>query len=292
MAKKARMGVVQMIPRRQPLVQIKTGPACEMAAITPELAAAWLERNTDNRRVAQARVDQYASEMRDGRWRSTHQGIAFDEDGRLADGQHRLWAIIESGVTVTMPVFRGISREAMLCIDTGRPRSDADAFKFMGDDASHTTVSVARVLYAIYRHNRGADLNVTATVSRHTLRLFHAEMAEAITFSAVNSKLRGLRHACVSGAIASAWFTQPRAALERFKDCYATGVVSGQHESAVVALRDFVASSAAIRGGRSGRTDLLLRASNAIRHFVDGNEVHRLHGRESALFQIPDVAGV
>ncbi len=42
--------------------------------------------------------------MREGHWDTTHQGIAIASDGTLVDGQHRLLAIVESGVTVRMNV--------------------------------------------------------------------------------------------------------------------------------------------------------------------------------------------
>jgi hypothetical protein len=36
--------------------------------------------------------------MVEGRFQVTHQGIGFDEDGQLTDGQHRLQGIVNSGV--------------------------------------------------------------------------------------------------------------------------------------------------------------------------------------------------
>lgn len=58
--------------------------------VTPEMAAKWLEGNVLNRPLKQAHVDRLAREMAAGRWRLTHQGIAFDVSGCLIDGQHRL----------------------------------------------------------------------------------------------------------------------------------------------------------------------------------------------------------
>jgi hypothetical protein len=49
-------------------------------------------------------VSYLAKEMREGRWRLTHQGIALAPDGNLMDGQHRLQAIKEGGVPVSLQV--------------------------------------------------------------------------------------------------------------------------------------------------------------------------------------------
>lgn len=72
--------------------------------ISPEQAAKWLERNDNNRNVNVAKVKKMAKDMREGHWDTTHQGIAIASDGTLVDGQHRLLAIVESGVTVRMNV--------------------------------------------------------------------------------------------------------------------------------------------------------------------------------------------
>jgi hypothetical protein len=85
--------------------------------ITPAMAKAWLEHNANNRSLNQDWVDLLARAMREGKFDTTHQGIAFDADGNVIDGQHRLHAIIASGVTVRMLVTRGL---------TGRARGNID----------------------------------------------------------------------------------------------------------------------------------------------------------------------
>lgn len=70
--------------------------------VTPALAKQWLEKNTNNRNVNFAKVKKMAKDMREGHWDTTHQGIAIATDGTLVDGQHRLMAVVESGVTVRM----------------------------------------------------------------------------------------------------------------------------------------------------------------------------------------------
>jgi len=87
--------------------------------ITPSQAFAWLEGNTHNRPLDQAHVERLARDMKAGRWRLTHQGIAFDTTGLLVDGQHRLWAVIEADVTVPMRVFFNEPPESRHVLDTG-----------------------------------------------------------------------------------------------------------------------------------------------------------------------------
>ena len=60
--------------------------------VTPEMAREWLTHNTHNRPVSRQYVEKYARDMRAGRWHYTNQGIGFDVNGVMTDGQHRLLA--------------------------------------------------------------------------------------------------------------------------------------------------------------------------------------------------------
>lgn len=76
--------------------------------VTPEMASTWLKRNTKNRTISQDHVSRLADQMLSGRWCLNGQTISFDTVGRLLDGQHRLSAVIKSGVAVRMAVATGV----------------------------------------------------------------------------------------------------------------------------------------------------------------------------------------
>jgi hypothetical protein len=94
--------------------------------VTPHLAEQWLAANADNRRIRPSHVDNLAEEMRTGRWRVTHQGIAFSSAGRLIDGQHRLHAILASGQPCTLAVFTGLDDDMFGALDRGARRTVSD----------------------------------------------------------------------------------------------------------------------------------------------------------------------
>lgn len=91
--------------------------------ITPEVATRLLENNSGNRTISDQVVQQYAREMRAGRWKETGNPINISKDGTLLNGQHRLWAIVESGVTLRFHVIYEEDSEAFATFDTGRVRT-------------------------------------------------------------------------------------------------------------------------------------------------------------------------
>lgn len=97
--------------------------------VTPAMAREWLKQNNFNRAQRPDIVADYVRQIRDGRWRRTHQGIAFSEKGTLLDGQHRLFAIVETGITVPMLVFINEPLENHLAIDGGKRRTPLDVVR-------------------------------------------------------------------------------------------------------------------------------------------------------------------
>lgn len=108
--------------------------------ITPLMAKSMLSNNKSNRAVSKQDVLRYSRDMKAGKWMLTHQGILVGKDGALIDGQHRLMAIVKSGVTVKMPVTydESITTPLELPMDTGRKRS---AFVSLGIPTQLSSVS-------------------------------------------------------------------------------------------------------------------------------------------------------
>ena len=67
--------------------------------VTPEMASQWLRSNTANRKPSQAAVKRWAEIMKAHSWKLCSDAIAFDVNGVLINGQYRLMAVIESGMT-------------------------------------------------------------------------------------------------------------------------------------------------------------------------------------------------
>lgn len=120
--------------------------------VTPQYAAEVLaSQNDGNRPVSKARVSRYANEMRRGRWLHTHQGIAFDVNGRLLDGQHRLAAVVEAGVDVVMQVTHDADPKTFGVIDTMKTRSLTDILVLGGYPTNASNCAAVLRMVAGYR---------------------------------------------------------------------------------------------------------------------------------------------
>lgn len=123
-------------------------PTASVVTVDPATAARWLERNGANRTVRAGQVAKFAADMRAGRWQLTGAAVQFATDGRLLDGQHRLHAIVDAGVTVPLFVVRGLDPRAQDYMDTGAKRTLADQLAIAGHANSTILAAGARLGFA------------------------------------------------------------------------------------------------------------------------------------------------
>lgn len=70
--------------------------------ITPEKAKKLIEMQPRNRKPISRKVDQYAQIILAGKWSASHpQGLIFNKQAELIDGQHRLLAVIKANIPVS-----------------------------------------------------------------------------------------------------------------------------------------------------------------------------------------------
>lgn len=86
----------------------------EIMQVTPRLCREWLKTNTRNRPIRPTHVERLRASFERGEYVMTHQGVAFCDDGTIADGQHRLTAIslLPDNHSFPMLVTHGLSHEA------------------------------------------------------------------------------------------------------------------------------------------------------------------------------------
>lgn len=126
------------------LMTSPSGVTYSVELITPEMAAAWLTQNKHNRRQRRASINKYARDMSRGRWMENGTGIAFDLDGNMIDGQHRLEGCVLSGKSFWSLVVTNLPAEAQDTLDDQTKRTMADRLGFHEHENTHVSAAVTR----------------------------------------------------------------------------------------------------------------------------------------------------
>lgn len=179
--------------------------------VDPATAKRWLENNFRNRSLDDDVVNAYARDMTAGVWVATHQGAAFNDRDELIDGQHRLHAVVRSGVTVRMMVTFGLpsviagkEMTTMDAVDRGRTRSVADQLRIQhGMPNGSVIASICHNLGGICFGARTKRLSVG-----QTLEIYRAFEHPATFVILHRAKEHGLRTAGVLAAFAFAGATE------------------------------------------------------------------------------------
>jgi hypothetical protein len=260
-----------------------------MTYVTPQMASAWLAKNNEgNRNVRQADVNLLASEIASGGYEPTHQGIGFYDDGTLADGQHRLHAIVKAGVGVWINVTTGLRRVANHKIDRGIGRTSRDSLHFEGIKADTKKVAVCTCM--IYQF----DTEIAGRCGWHTKKTpseqyaeFYRRFSDAIEFS-MSFPSASRMPAPVAAAVAIAWFTEDRDRLGEFMRILDTGEIFSERDRACLKIRDYV-NRKMYGQGMTARHELFLRCCSALRYFLAGKGLSKLYATQDSAFKFAEV---
>jgi hypothetical protein len=96
------------------------------------MAQEWLEGNVDNRNLREPRVLGHSQVLQRGEWELTGDCLVFDEDGTLLNGQHRLSAVVVTGIPARFVILRGVPAKAQEVMDTGLSRTLGDQLQRRG----------------------------------------------------------------------------------------------------------------------------------------------------------------
>lgn len=140
-------------------------PVVYFEDVTPSLAASYLKHNiSTNRTIRKALVDRYAADMKSGHWSAASGSVMFDHLGNLVDGQHRMSAVVQAGITVRMKMESIPEGASLEGIDRGRSRTIGDLLELRGlADKGHgiSLAAAAKSLYCLSRGTMSVDNQTT-----------------------------------------------------------------------------------------------------------------------------------
>lgn len=203
--------------------------------ITPEIAESMLASTNPNRHVRMTYVNRLAREMSEGRWRTNGEAIIVDERGMLLDGQHRLRAIMDSGLPQMMLVVRGVSHEAMPTIDCGIKRTAGDVLGMRGRMNSNVLAGMVKMLIAW-------EIGIQRWVSSHAEILSYLDEHPELEASAARAAKPPRGISAVLCATAHAIFARiDQEAADQFVDDMYSGASMDRHDPVLVLRNRFLA---------------------------------------------------
>ena len=160
----------------------------ELKTITPEWAAQILaHKNGGNRPKNRIHVESLAKEMKAGRWKVNGDTICLNGT-KLIDGQHRLSAVVMSGVTIQSFVVEGLPSDVFDTKDVGKRRSAGDTLSVSGNQNACRLAAALIVIdkYLTSRSDKGVNYSNTE------IRGLLAKYPDVPASLQTSYKLRGL----------------------------------------------------------------------------------------------------
>ena len=279
----------------KPVEAIVNQSAAQLFDVTPELAARWLEHNTRNRKLRQSVVNRYAADMKAGRWMVTGDAIAFDRNGAIINGQHRLWAVLEANITVQMLVVFDLEPDTVAVLDDHLKRNlvDVEGIRKPGSTVGSVHAAVAKLLletsigltavdkrYALQAVTRQQQLDILDT---HWLAI---EFAYRDCFH--SRKMRNVTVASTLTPVARAYYTQDRSRLISFGKVMINGMVESPADQPAILLRNYLLRYAGGKGLRPERDAIYRKTERALAAFLEGTKLSNLFEASTELFPLPN----
>jgi len=132
--------------------------------VTPSIAKYILEHhNKDNRKIVKSQVNSISRSIRNDGWLEDGQPLTFNVEGNITEAQHRLLAIIETGVTARMIVVLGVDTGCFTKCAPAKPRKAEDEIQRKDKTATPSEVSTLR---QVLIRRQGAKLTIQNAIEQ------------------------------------------------------------------------------------------------------------------------------
>lgn len=246
----------------------------EVKLITPEYAVQVLtNHNNGNRKVRAMTVQQYADDMKSGRWQANGEPIQFAKNGELKNGQHRLLAVAKSGVSVEMLVVSEVEDDVAV-YDLGAKRNYSDIATFAGENTSLWNNNIIACVRFIIGQMKG-----TNQISYGEVEAFmHKYETQLLDVNAILNTNKQNRKSPILGAIFCAVYAgYPMEEIRSFCKILANGMYATISESAPAVLRNMLIAKR-FDGSTRGKRLMFNVTQQALIDFHDGKGRTKSYG--------------
>lgn len=251
-----------------------SGARITVEKIGPTEAQDFLDHNNRNRSLTAKTTNKYVRAIESGEWPFLGDPVRFDRNGDMIDGQHRMAAVVETGVTLEFVIVRGLAPDSQKYMDGGRTRTAVDQLKIEGMANAPAAAAIAT---CAMRWDLGDIL--AANIKFSTFEVVdwveeHVDQVEAAVMAA--NRVRQATGATIS-IIGGAHIQATRVSTGDVIDDFFNGLITGaglESGSPILALRDTVSRNK--RDGTLTRTNELWYTVHAWNCWRSGKKVHKL----------------
>lgn len=258
--------------------------ASTVETVTPQMAKKYLERNVNNRNVSKDKVSIYAKDILAGNW-TPGSSIGFFENGDLADGQHRLLAVVAANTSAVFVVIRNLPYESKLNHNIGIIQTAAASVKmYTGQNELHgvrvtQASSFVRTLIEVEVSQKSALLSPSELIAKMNL------VSDALLFIApyVRKKRKGIAASAVWAAIIPAVYSVDNSKLAAFCEVF-TGKRNATDacESMVMRFAQLMITTNQI--GFASRVEVFMKTQRCVKAFMDGQSLIRFQAGEGVIY--------
>lgn len=253
-------------------------PYTRTVLVSPGMAEGWLLKNKSNRPLRRLTIVKYSRDMINGLWLVNSDCLAFDVEGNLINGQHRLMALILAGVSIEFQVTYDLQAQAGMTMDQGIGRTATDIAHFCGlDTVNKTQTAIAKIL-SPQRRPSGTE--------QYSVLIRHLDAIQEV-YSWFYKTRRHINIALVMAPIVRAWYSHDHDKLKRFAQILLEGESNenAPYEKTAIILRDFLQDSKVV-SGRDMIPEVYGKVERALFAFLNGQRLLKLYKTEDELFPL------
>lgn len=253
----------------------------EFLEISPSKAKSILEMQPQNRRPIRSKVLAYSQLMLAGRWQENHpQGLIFNAEGELINGQHRLLAVIESGRTIKFFCTFNASNDAKILLDTNTPRRIDQTGKILGMQTTSTAIAITRALYYQIGNIKSLRPQIPAEILLEKFK----ENEAAITFAAQRTAKNSIVAAPIRVVLARAYLSHDHEKLLSFIKTLDSGFDEGDANTAIALRNMYLNASTKKINAAAFKLDLFQKSIFAVHSFLKGEKPKTLKNATQQYF--------
>lgn len=232
--------------------------------VTPEIASELLALNFDrNRNITPTAVKRYARLQSEKKWLFS-EPVKFATDGQLIDGQHRLNAVIQSGMEAPFLIVTGYPFESAQVLDQGRSRTAVQLGQIRGKEIKTIYNSTLR---AICEFSNTSKFVFSPAEIVALCEIYKAPLSFALQYS---DGKNSYKNAAFFAAVAMASVDENHSRLDEFLKCFQSNRATDESDFAATDLRAWLSSNQNKSASGTERKRVFYVTQTAISHFLEG----------------------